>query len=105
MSQVQEGSINKTHLPYNISLITPTGGYGVEGLVDGTPLSLLVDTGAAVTLVRRETWDEIYPILGDNKLEPWMERKLMAVDGTPLRVFGCAKWTSCWDPQYIKASL
>ena len=47
------GCINKTLLPYN--LISPTDGCSVEGLVDDMPLSLLVDTGAAVMLVRKET--------------------------------------------------
>ena len=42
------------------------------------------------TQEQRETWDEIHQTLDNNKLEPWMEKKLMRVDGTPLRVFGCA---------------
>ena len=55
--------------------------------MNGTPLSLLVDTGAAVTLMSKETWDEICPT-SNGKLRPWVERQLVSVDGTALQVFG-----------------
>ena len=40
-----------------ISVVTPTGCYVVDGVVNNAPLSLLVDTGAAITLIQIETWD------------------------------------------------
>ena len=55
--------------------------------MNGTPLSLLVDTGAAVTLMSKETWDDIRPTT-NGKLKPWFERQLVSVDRTALQVFG-----------------
>lgn len=57
--------------------------------MNGTPLSLLVDTGAAVTLVQKETWDELHPN-AKVTLKSWKEQRLVGVDGTPLRAYGAA---------------
>ena len=48
-SQVQEGQKPKAQPPLTtyISLVTPTGGYQVNGMVNGSPTSFLMDTGAA----------------------------------------------------------
>ena len=71
-----------------ISLITPTGGYKVEGQVQGQSITLLVDTGAAVTLIRKDVWDRIFK--DHAGLRPWAEQQLVSVDGSPLQVYGCA---------------
>ena len=42
-----------------IPLVTPAGGYRVEGAINGVPTSFLLDTGAAVTLLRRDTWANV----------------------------------------------
>ena len=42
-----------------ISLVTPTGGYMVGGQIQGHAIALLIDTGAAVTLVRKDAWDMV----------------------------------------------
>ena len=55
-------------------------------MINGSPTSLL-DTGAAVTLMRKDEWDHIS--LG-TKLEPWAERNLVSIDGTPLLIYGHA---------------
>ena len=35
---------------------SPTGGYRIEAIVNGIETSLLLDTGAAVSLIREDTW-------------------------------------------------
>ena len=46
---------NAQSLRLQISLVSPTGAYSVEGLVDDAmPMSLLIDTGAAVILIKKE---------------------------------------------------
>jgi hypothetical protein len=89
-SQLQEGTTKQAQLSeVNISLVTPTGGYHVEGTINGKETSFLVDTGAAVTLMRKDMWDEINSTEGED-LKPWADRRLVSVDGTPLQVYGCS---------------
>ena len=58
--------------------ITPTGGYKVEGQVQGQSITLPVDTGAAVT----------EGCVGSDR--PWAEQQLVSMDRSPLQVYGCA---------------
>ena len=70
-----------------ISHNIPTGGYRIEAIVNGIETSLLLDTGAAVSLIREDTW-----LRGkDNKsgkLQPWTQHKLVSFDGSPLHIHG-----------------
>ena len=87
-SPIQRGNGNGAHLPnVSTSVVTPTGGYKVTGTINGHATALLVDTGAAVTLVRKDVWDQINKGRGV-KLKPWEERQLVSVDGSPLHVYG-----------------
>ena len=78
MSQVQEGQRPKAqpHLTTYISLVNPTGGYQVNGMVNGSPTSFLLDTGTAVTLMRKDKWDHISL---ETELETWAEHNLVSV--------------------------
>ena len=77
-----------------ISVITSTGGFRLERLIYGQAISFLVDTGAAVTLMRKDTWDQVTQ--GQKvDLEPYREQQLVSVDGTPLQVYGHASTQIC----------
>ena len=87
-SRVQEGRKERTQKPIDltISAVTQTGGFHLEGLMSGQAISFLVDTEAAVTLIRKDTWDQVTQ--GQKvDLEPYGEQKLVSVDGTPLQVY------------------
>lgn len=67
-----------------------TGGYKVEGLVGMIPISFLLDTGASVTLLRKDTWERVKA--GNTlQLSQWAGQRLVGVDGSPLQVFGQAE--------------
>ena len=72
-----------------IAVSTPTGGYQLEATVDGVSVPFLLDTGAAVSLLREDTWKRVNA--GSRTLEPWNKKRLVSVDGTPLRTLGRAK--------------
>ena len=42
-----------------ISPVMPTGGYRMAGAINGIEMSLLLDTGAAVTLLQEEAWSRV----------------------------------------------
>ena len=66
--------------PMQISPIT--GGYRLPGSINGTSITLLLDTGAAVTLLRQDVWMRIAALPSD--LEPWSGATLVSAGGTPL---------------------
>lgn len=73
----------------NISTISSTGCFRVQGLIEEEPVSFLLDTGAPVTLLRKDVWDSIQTKLHKD-LKPWTKQKLVGVNGTPIQVHGQA---------------
>jgi hypothetical protein len=62
-----------------------TGGYRLTGSINGTNINLLLDTGAAVTLLRENVWKQLAP--KPPTLEPWPY--CSKCGGLPLTVHGC----------------
>ena len=91
-SRVQEGRESITHgnvtKNLTVSIVTPTGGFRVDGAVNSTPISFLVDTGSAVTLIRKDTWDQMQSSAKTQTLQRWSEFSLVGANGTPLDVCG-----------------
>ena len=50
-------------------------------------VSLLLDTGAAVSLLRKDKWDKI--AAPESSLKPWNGPRLTGVEGSLLKVHGC----------------
>ena len=86
MDQVSDGGKLKVQQPIHISPVT--GGYRLPGTINGTNVTLLLDTGAAVTLLRQDVWAQITAPPSD--LKPWPGAALVSADGTPLTILGCA---------------
>ena len=42
--------------PFFLYSVTPTPAYHVDGYVNNVPASMVIDTGAAVTLLRKDLW-------------------------------------------------
>lgn len=49
----------------------------------------MLDTGAAVTLLRKDLWDELGGL--GTVLAPWTGSELVGVEGSPIRVHGEAQ--------------
>ena len=89
-SQTLEGqgtmaqSSNSSSTPYlPLFSVTPTPAYRVNGFVNKIPATLLLDTGAAVTLLQGAVWQRIR-----TELKPWSGTKLIGPDGTAIAVQG-----------------
>ena len=74
---------HSSNLHVCVSLVTPTGGYCLSGVVTGVETSLLLDTGAAVTLLRDDTWARI-TAKKPQEIRPWSMLKLVSAGGIPL---------------------
>ena len=66
-----------------------TGGYRVEGKVNGVSVLFLVDSGASVTLIRKDVGERVNTL--QQELSGWTGPSLIGVDGTPLQVCGQTK--------------
>ena len=64
-------------------------GYRLSGTIHGVNISLLLDTGAAVTLLREDTWLQV-AAKDLPALKPWSAAKLISAAGAPLTVHGSA---------------
>ena len=76
------------HLQYPHAVIC-TDGYTVEVKICSIPISFLLDTGAAVSFLRKHLWEKVN-VDGKRSLQPWSMRRLIGVDGSPLDIRGCA---------------
>ena len=70
--------------------VSPVGGYHLDEAVGGVKVSYLVDTGAAVTLLRKDTWDRVCGVSATPDLSPCPALGLVGVDGTALHIHGSA---------------
>ena len=56
--------------------------------IAGTQATFIPDTGAAVTLLRKDVWDAAQPHLPLYELKPWTGDGLIGAGGTPLQTVG-----------------
>ena len=73
----------------DIAPVMPTGGYRLPAKIDGVDVRMLLDTGAAVTLLRHDIWLQIAS-RSPRSLKPWPMAVLVSAGGNPLTIHGCA---------------
>ena len=89
MDRLPEGGSRK--VPFskpqvNISPVVSAGDYCMSGSINGVDVSLLLDTGAVVTLLRDDTWLRVTTNTPKH-LRPWSS---IIPAGTALTVCRCA---------------
>ena len=85
MDRVPGGDEPKVQTHITVSPVT--GGYRLASSINGTHVDVLVDTGAAVTLLREDIWRQLMAQPSD--LKPWPGAALVSAGGAPLTVHGC----------------
>ena len=83
---MSEGETPKVQEVITVSPVS--GGYRLPGFVGGVPVTVLLDTGAAVTLLRQDVWTRALP--QRPTLKPWSGATLVSAGGTPLTIHGHA---------------
>ena len=76
----------------DIAPVMPTGGYRLPAKIVGVDVRMLLDTGAAVTLLRHDIWFQIAS-RSPRSLKPWPMAVLVSAGGNPLTIHGCADIT------------
>ena len=71
------------------NVLTSSAAYHIYGQVFTTQTSFLLDTGASVSLLRKDIWDHATSTTPGPILEPWTGQKLVSVDGSPLTAWTC----------------
>ena len=66
--------------------VNPTASYSIQGHIQGTPATFLVDTGSVISIVKSAVWTQSDPKC--QQLTPYTGRQLVGVEGTPLSVRG-----------------
>ena len=67
----------------------PANSFRVDGKINSKSVSFLLDTGAAVSLIRKDIWDSLGLAVD---LTTWSsDAQLVGVDGSPLPVCGCTQ--------------
>ena len=89
MSQALEGE-HQAHVSTIIPTLSVTSGKDcvLEGLVNGVPTSILIDTGAATSVLSKDLWDKAKG--SGSELGDAAGRKLVSVQGKPLQLYGSA---------------
>ena len=65
--------------------VNPTSAYHVTGHLNNIPVNFMLDTGAPVSLIRKDVFDQ-----AQGELVPWAGGGLVGVEGTPLHITGMA---------------
>ena len=75
-----------------ISIVNPSSSFSVAATINNVPVTFLLETGSALTILRKSIWDRCKQ--PDDKLEPWNQQSLVGAEGTTLRVYGstCVQW-------------
>ena len=71
------------------SPLSPSSGFCLAGAINGVSVPMLVDTGAAVTLLRVDVWQQVVG-RDPTQLEPCPTLRILGAGGEPLTVHGRA---------------
>ena len=64
--------------------VTATLSYSINGQIQGTLVTFLVDTGSIITIMKTTVWTQADP--NCHQLKPYQSHQLVGVEGTPLSV-------------------
>ena len=75
-----------------ISIVNPSSSFSVEATINNVPVTFLLDTGSALTILNKSVWDKCKQ--SEDQLEPWDQQSLVGAEGTTLRVHvsACVQW-------------
>ena len=82
--QASEGQPIQAQQNFSLYSVSPALAYQLEGTINQTPTSLVLDTGAVVTLLRHDHRNQV----GTNELNPWAGANLISANGSPITVYG-----------------
>ena len=71
-----------------MSIVDPSTSFSVVAKVNDTSIVFLLDTGSALTILRKDVWERCK--LPTQQEQPWNQKRLVGAGGTLLHVYGWA---------------
>ena len=106
--QVTEGDSkmfqNQGQCTASLLAVNPVCAYHVVGLIYGVQVCFMLDTGAAISLLRKDVWNDTGGD-GGHQLSPWAGPKLVGVEVTPLEVHGVATMEIALAGKYFQVDF
>ena len=87
IGQAGEGDRNMAGNLIDLFAVNPHSDFYINGNINSYPVQFMMDMGAAVSLIDSNTWNRVK---GRSTLKPWVNPKLVGVNGAPLKVEGTA---------------
>ena len=81
--------------------------YHISGVIYTVPVTFVLDTGAAVSLIREDVWTRITKTAGVSlpELREWRGKRLVGVNGSPLSVRGFGKFQVFLGDRHLPAEV
>ena len=81
--------------------------YHISGVIYTVPVTFVLDTGAAVSLIREDVWTRITKTAGVSlpELREWRGKRLVGVNGSPLSVRGFGKFQVFVGDRHLPAEV
>ena len=100
---MQKGIEDPDELPYVLHTLRAQSGQPLEVdlMLDGKPLCMEVDTGAALSLVSEKTYRSLFP---ERCLQP-SKACLRTYSGKSITVIGQVEVEVCYEEQRVKVTL
>ena len=95
---------NQGQCTASLLAVNPVCAYHVVGSIYGVEVCFMLDTGAAVSLLRKDVWDNTGGCSG-HQLSPWTGPKLVGGEGTPLEVHGVATMEIALAGKYFQVDF
>ena len=86
-------------------LSSPCSSYCVEGVVCSVPVTFVIDTGAAVSLINNCVWNQIARAGHVAELQQWIGNRLVGVNGSPLSTKGFGSFDIVFGNKKFGATL
>ena len=107
MNAVSEATNKNTDSQAAIPVVSHsvTMDYHLQGTVEGVPARFLMVTGTTMSILNENIWDRLNQHNNSRPLTPVTEKKLVGVEGSPLKVLGAVHFHVIFEQQQFNVNF